>query len=102
VESQRISPWAEAAVESARGEDASIMTNLAVPGLVPGRAMDCCQRPERSGAREARQASMRDSAEGGEGGRVGEEARVSRLMGKFLGEKIRAIQQIKMKYEFCF
>jgi hypothetical protein len=95
-------PEAAAAVALARGEEASIMTNLAEPGLVPGRAMTCCQRPERSGARAARQDSMRASVDGGEGGRVGVEGQVRRLMGKFLGEKLRAIQQIKMKYSCCF
>jgi hypothetical protein len=95
-------PEAAAAVALARGEEASIMTNLAEPWLVPGRAMACCQRPERSGARAARQDSMRDSAEGGEGGRLGVEGQARRLMGKFFGEKLRAIQQIKMKYSCCF
>ncbi len=96
--------WPEAAAAEALaiGDEASIMTNLAVPGLVPGRAMACCQRPERSGARAARQDSMRDSAEGGVEGWSWVAGQARRLMRKYFGEKLRAIQQIKMKYSYCF
>jgi hypothetical protein len=95
-------PEAEAAVVLARGDEASTMTNLAWAGLVPGRAMACCQRPERSGARAARQDSMRDSAEGGVEGWSWVAGQARRLMTEVMAEKIRAIQQIKMKYSCCF
>jgi len=96
--------WPEAAlaVVLASGEEASIMTNLAVPGLESGRAMDFCQRPERSGARAARQDSMRASVDGGGGSRVGVGGQARRLMWKVMAEKLRAIQQIKLKYSCGF